>query len=89
MNTEALPSLFVLTMLDERYREEPYRTLDDLRARCPVHRDTVASTHILTRYKDVRDVLVSRAADRDPINAEPAASMRRGLGLASLARASQ
>ncbi len=77
--TYALPSILQLTPLDPGYRADPHATLDPLRARCPVHRDETAGTFILTRYEDVRALVSDRTLWRDPINAEPAARLSRGL----------
>ena len=75
-----LPSLFALTPLNEAYRADPHPLLDDLRARCPVHRDEQTNTFILTRYADARKLLASRDVLRDPARAEPAAMMRMAVG---------
>lgn len=76
---DPLPSLLALTPLNERYRDDPHAVLDDLRARCPVHRDAVAGTFVLTGYDDVRRLLASRAVTRDPVNAEPGSVVRRAV----------
>ncbi|HEY5009428.1 MAG TPA: cytochrome P450 [Caulobacteraceae bacterium] len=77
MTTEALPGMFQLTPLNPEYRDDPHAVLDDLRARCPVHRDEASGSFILTRYNDVRPLVSDRSLWRDPIRAEQAAVMSR------------
>jgi hypothetical protein len=77
MTTEPLPGIFQLTPLNPAYRDDPHAVLDDLRARCPVHRDETSGSFILTRYNDVRPLVSDRSLWRDPIRAEEAASMSR------------
>lgn len=79
MTEAALPSILQLTPLNPSYRADPHVALDDLRARCPVHRDETAGSFILTRYEDVRAMVSDRTLWRDPVNAEPAARLSRGL----------
>jgi len=80
MTDSPLPSILQLTALNPAYRENPHAVLDDLRARCPVHRDEMAGTFIVTRYEDVRAMVSDRTLWRDAIHAEPAAQIsRRGL----------
>jgi cytochrome P450 len=77
MATTPLPGMFQLTPLNPEYREDPHAVLDDLRARCPVHRDEASGSFILTRYNDVRPLVSDRSLWRDPIRAEQAAVMSR------------
>jgi len=77
MTTEPLPGIFQLTPLNPAYRDDPHAVLDDLRARCPVHRDETSGSFILTRYNDVRPLVSDRSLWRDPIRAEEAATMSR------------
>jgi hypothetical protein len=77
MTDKALPTIFQLTPLDPTYRADPHEVLDDLRARCPVHRDTASGTFILTRYSDVRTLVSDRTLWRDPLHAEEAAVLQR------------
>ena len=79
MDERALPSLYELTPINPAYRDDPHALLDDLRARCPVHRDPVAGTHVLTRYADIRQVVNDKAMLRDPLRAEPSAAVRRHM----------
>ena len=72
-----LPTIFQLTPLDPAYRADPHQVLDDLRARCPVRRDDVAGSFILTRYNDIRPLVSDRSLWRDPLHAEEAAVMQR------------
>ena len=77
MTTDPLPGMFQLTPLNPDYRDDPHAVLDDLRARCPVHRDEASGSFILTRYNDVRPLVSDRSLWRDPIRAEQAAVMSR------------
>jgi cytochrome P450 len=78
MTSSDLPTILQLTPLDPAYRADPHRALDELRTRCPVHRDETAGSFILTRYEDVRALVSDRTLWRDPIHAEPAARLSRG-----------
>jgi cytochrome P450 len=77
MTSTPLPGIFQLTPLNPDYRDDPHIVLDDLRARCPVHRDETSGSFILTRYNDVRPLVSDRTLWRDPIRAEEAAVMSR------------
>ena len=77
MTDKPLPTIFQLTPLDPAYRADPHQVLDDLRARCPVRRDEVAGSFILTRYNDIRPLVSDRTLWRDPVRAEAAAVMQR------------
>ncbi|HEX7884735.1 MAG TPA: cytochrome P450 [Phenylobacterium sp.] len=74
-----IPSIFELTPLNEAYRVDPHAMLDDLRGRCPVHRDAVSGSLVLSRYADVRSVVNNRELWRDPSRAEEAAVLQRRL----------
>jgi cytochrome P450 len=77
MAATPLPGVFQLTPLNPDYRQDPHVVLDDLRARCPVHRDDVAGSFILTRYNDIRPLVSNLNLWRDPMRAEPAAALSR------------
>jgi len=77
MTERPIPSLFELTPLNETYRVDPHAMLDDLRARCPAHRDPMSGSLVLSRYADVRAVVNNRELWRDPINAEEGAHLQR------------
>lgn len=79
MTERPIPSLFELTPLNETYRVDPHGLLDDLRARCPAHRDAVSGSLVLSRYADVRAVVNNRELWRDPIRAEDGAHLQRRL----------
>ncbi|WP_439815683.1 cytochrome P450 [Zavarzinia sp. CC-PAN008] len=80
MSQEPLPSLLQLTPLNPEYREEPHTLLRDLRERCPVHRDDMAGTFLVSKYADVRRIVASPQVSRDPVDAEEAAiTTRAGL----------
>lgn len=63
--TQALPSLMQLSVLNPAYRASPETVLADLRQRCPVHHDASSGTTILTRHDTARDVLRDRDLWRD------------------------
>ena len=79
MTEATLPNLLDLTPLNDRYRADPYTVLADLRARCPVHRDDLSASYILTRYADVRSLVSDRTLWRDPLRADDAARMIRTI----------
>ena len=79
MTDRALPSLFELTPLNPVYRDDPQVLLDDLRARCPAHRDPGSGSLVLSRYADVRGVVNDREMWRDPFHAEESAVFQRSL----------
>ena len=74
---QPLPGLFQLTPFNPEFQADPHVVLDDLRARCPVHRDEQAGSFILTRYADVRPLVSDRTLWRDPFKAEEAAAIQR------------
>ncbi|HET6972267.1 MAG TPA: cytochrome P450 [Phenylobacterium sp.] len=74
-----LPTLFELTPMNPVYRAEPHVLLDELRARCPAHRDAASGSLILTRYEDARAVVNDRGLWRDPMRAEEAAVTQRNF----------
>ena len=79
MTDAPLPTIFELTPLNPAYQADPHALLDDLRARCPAHRDSVSGSVLLTRYEDVRGVVNDRELWRDPMNAEEGAHLQRRL----------
>ena len=79
MTSAPLPGVFELTPLNPAYRADPHPVLDDLRTRCPVHRDDQAGTFILTRYADVRTLVSDAALLRDPLRAAEDAFLTRSL----------
>jgi len=79
MTEQPLPSIFELTPLNDAYRADPHAILDDLRARCPAHKDTASGSVLLSRYADVRATVNDLGLWRDPIRAEEGAMFQRGL----------
>lgn len=77
MTDKPLPSMVELTPFNPVYQANPHEVLDDLRDRCPAHRDATSGSLILTRYADVRGVVNNRDLWRDPIRAEEGAIMQR------------
>ena len=77
MTDTPLPGLLQLTPLNPDFNDDPHVLLDRLRGECPMHRDTVAGTFIMTRHADVRSVLGDTTMWRGPDRAEEAAIMQR------------
>ncbi|MGH6985307.1 MAG: cytochrome P450 [Caulobacteraceae bacterium] len=77
--TETPSTILQLTPLDPAFRADPHAALDAMRSRCPVHRDQVSGTFILTRYADVRGLVSDNSLWRDPMRAEGAARLQRQL----------
>ncbi len=77
MTAQPLPTIFQLTPLDPDFRADPHAVLDDLRQRCPVHRDDTSGSFILTNYADVRALVSDATLWRDPLRAEEAAHLQR------------
>jgi len=75
MTDKALPTILQLTPLDETYRADPHGVLDDLRARCPVHRDELSGNVFLTRYDDIRGLISDRTLWRDPLKGDQTGPM--------------
>lgn len=78
MSEAELPSILQLTPLNPDYQADPHKLLDPLRAQCPVRKDPVSGSMVLSRYADVRAVVSDRSLWRDPINAEEGAMLQRG-----------
>jgi cytochrome P450 len=78
-NDQPLPGVFDLTPLNPDFNADPHTILDRLRAECPVRRDTIAGSFILTRYADVRGVLSDTSLWRDPERAEPDAVLQKRI----------
>src|SRR5437016_6983223 len=76
---KALPTVFDLTPLNPDFSADPHALLDRLREQCPVRRDTMAGTFILTRYADVRGVLSDTSLWRDPDKAEADAVLQKRI----------
>jgi cytochrome P450 len=79
MTDQPLPSIFELTPLNDAFRADPHALLDDLRTRCPAHRDAASGSVLLSRYADVRATVNDLGLWRDPIRAEEGALLQRGL----------
>jgi len=76
---DPLPKVFDLTPLNPDFNQNPHVLLDRLRSECPVRRDTVAGSFILTRYADVRGVLSDTTLWRDPEKAEAEAVLQKRI----------
>lgn len=79
----ALPQGVALTALDQVYRDDIHKVLDQLREEAPVHQDTELGRHFLTRHDDVRRVLRDRDWGVDPRKSAPDAYIRLITGTAT------
>lgn len=79
MADDASPSTTILqlTPLNPDFQRDPHAVLRPLRDRCPIVRDDVSGSFIVTRFADVRAIATDLEMLRDPMNAEPAAVMQR------------
>jgi hypothetical protein len=77
---DVLPNGIELSVLDERFREDPYPILADLRRRAPVHRDTALNQVIFTRHADVSAILRDPDFWTDPRKGNPGTFIREYLG---------
>ena len=66
-----VPTGVELTVLDPAFQEDPYPILKQLRDADPVHRDDILNRYVLTRAKDVEEVLWDRSLSVDPRKAAP------------------
>ncbi len=76
---DPLPGLLNLTPLNPEFRDDPHRLLTRLREECPVRRDELAGTFMVSRFKDARALLNDRTLWRGPDKAEPSAGFARLL----------
>jgi cytochrome P450 len=79
MTDKPLPTLLELTPFNPVYQADPHVVLDDLRSRCPAHKDSGSGSLLLTRYADVRAVVNNRDLWRSPERAEEGAILQRHL----------
>jgi cytochrome P450 len=79
MTDRPIPSLLQLTPINEEFRVDPHVLLDDLRTRCPVHKDPMSGSVVFSRYADVRGIVNDRTLWRDPMRAEEGGFLNRGL----------
>lgn len=77
---EAVPMGISLTALDERFREDPYPVLADLRRRAPVLHDDQLHRYVYTRHDDVKTILRDKDFWTDPRKANPGTFTRMFLG---------
>jgi cytochrome P450 len=67
----------MLNPLDPKFREDPHAVYDPLRATDPIYRDTELKRVLLTRAKDVGEVLNDREIFTDPRKSLPDSYLRR------------
>ncbi len=77
--SDDLPGLLNLTPLNPEFRDDPYKLLTRLREECPVRRDDMAGTFLLSRFKDARAILNDRTMLRGPDKVEPPAAFTQRL----------
>lgn len=71
MGDSKLPTGMELTALDERFRDDPYPVLRELRERSPVYEETQLRQYVYTRHDDVRAILKDRDLWSDPRKGNP------------------
>ena len=71
------PSMLQLTPMDPTFRADPHKVLAPLRDKCPVHKDAMSGSIMVSRYDDVRAVVSDNSLWRDPLNAEEGAVLQR------------
>ena len=64
-NKQPLPTDLELTALDPVFREHPHVRLDRLRTEDPIHFDAALGRLFLTRFEDMKTVLVDRSLSKD------------------------
>jgi cytochrome P450 len=62
-----------LTAANHEARENPYPRLAELRAQCPLHRDDIGGSWLVTRMADARAIFSDNSHCKDPDKAEPSA----------------
>ena len=77
---EELPKGVALTALDERFREDPYPVLAEIRSHAPVLHDDQLHRYVYTRHDDVKAILRDRDFWTDPRKANPGTFTRMFLG---------
>jgi cytochrome P450 len=65
------PPILQLTPLNPAFRDDPHALYRQLREHHSVYRDDMAGSHVITRYKLVREVLNDRTMLRGPDKVEP------------------
>jgi cytochrome P450 len=76
---ERVPTGLEVTVIDETFRNRPHERFDVLRARDPVHHDTMLGRVLLTRAADVAAVLKDRNLSVDGRKAAPDSIVQRFL----------
>ena len=79
-DTEQLPQGIQLTPIDPAFRDDPYKILEDLRERAPVHEDRELVRFVFTRHDDVKALLHDRDFSTDPRKANPGTFSREVIG---------
>ncbi len=74
-----LPGLLNLTPLNPEFRGDLLALLARLREQCPVRRDEMAGSFMLSRFKDARAILNDRTMLRGPDKVEPPAAFTERL----------
>jgi cytochrome P450 len=78
-NDHELPQGMQLMPMDEKFRNDPYSILKQLRERAPVHHDAQLGRYICTRHDDVKSVLRDKEFFTDPRKANPGSFSREVL----------
>ncbi len=73
------PSLLQLTPLNPTFRDDPHAEFARIREHHPLYRDDMAGVFVLSRFKQIRDVLSDRTMLKGPEKSEPAALLSKRL----------
>jgi cytochrome P450 len=76
-----VPTGAALTALDPTFRENPHKSLDQLRLTEPVHQDREFDCVLLTRAQDISSILSDRTLVSDPRKSRPGSFTRIQLGV--------
>ncbi len=77
--TAPINNILEISAFDPIAKEDPHARLKPLREQCPVFRDDVMNTWLISRYADVRGVVNDRTMWRDGVNAAEGSFSRRVL----------
>src|SRR5580658_10262760 len=85
-NATIAPTIAQLTPFNPQYREDPYAVLAEVRGRCPIFRDEMMGSFVLTRYNDIRPLVSDRTLWRDALRGDEE-GLKRRVGEEALALA--
>ena len=74
-----ISNILEISAFDPVAKQDPHARLKPLREQCPMFRDEMMKTWLVSRYADVRGVVNDRGMWRDGMNAEDGSFARRVL----------